>query len=361
MTIPIFRNIKINAYKPGISLLKKNKKAIKLSANESALGVSSKVLKILKSNNLKIFKYPDSKSKELRKVISKKFKCNFNNIICGAGSDEIIQMLCQLFLKQGDQVIVSQYSFLMYRIYASIVGAKVVFSKEKQFKVSVDDMIKKVNKKTKIVFLANPNNPTGTYLEKKEIINLRKKLNKKILLVVDDAYDEYMKDKKYSSGLKIFKNKKNVFILRTFSKIYGLASLRVGWGYGDRKIIDALNMIKPPFNVNKIAQLCAIESLKDSKFITKSVKHNLFWSKKIKNSLERFNIFCNKVSANFLLLNFGKCKLTANNVEKKLLIKGLILRDTKTYGIKNCLRLTIGNNLENKFFLKSIEKIFKNV
>ena len=334
---------------------------IKLSANESALGMSSKVLKVLKNKNYKISKYPDSKAIDLRKSISSKFKCDFNKIICGSGSDEVIQMICQLFLKSGDEVVVPQYSFLMYRIYASIVGAKVVFSKEKKFRVSVENIIKKVNKKTKIVFIANPNNPTGTYLEKKELINLRKKLNNKILLVVDDAYDEYMKDKNYSSGLNIFKNKKNVFILRTFSKIYGLASLRVGWGYGDRKIIDALNMIKPPFNVNKIAQLCAIESLKDSKFITKSVKHNLLWSKKIKNSLEKINIFCNKVSANFLLLNFGKCKLTANKVEKKLLKKGIILRETKTYGIKNCLRLTIGNNIENKLFLKSIENIFKNV
>ena len=361
MTSLNFRKINIEAYKPGRSILKKKKNVIKLSANESALGMSSKVLKILQSKNYKISKYPDSKAIDLRKLISSKFKCDFNKIICGSGSDEVIQMICQLFLKSGDEVIVPQYSFLMYRIYASIVGAKVVFSKEKKFRVSVANIIKKVNKKTKIVFIANPNNPTGTYLEKKELINLRKKLNNKILLVVDDAYDEYMKDKNYSSGLNIFKNKKNVFILRTFSKIYGLASLRVGWGYGDRKIIDALNMIKPPFNVNKIAQLCAIESLKDNKFITKSVKHNLFWSKKIKNSLEQFNIFCNKVSANFLLLNFDKCKLNANNVEKKLLNKGLILRDTKTYGIKNCLRLTIGNNLENKLFLKSINRIFKNV
>lgn len=361
MTSLNFRKINIEAYKPGRSILKKKKNVIKLSANESALGMSSKVLKILQSKNYKISKYPDSKAIDLRKIISSKFKCDFNKIICGSGSDEVIQMICQLFLKSGDEVIVPQYSFLMYRIYASIVGAKVVFSKEKNFRVSVENIIKKVNKKTKIVFIANPNNPTGTYLEKKELVNLRKKLNNKILLVVDDAYDEYMKDKNYSSGLNIFKNKKNVFILRTFSKIYGLASLRVGWGYGDRKIIDALNMIKPPFNVNKIAQLCAIESLKDSKFITKSVNHNLFWSKKIKNSLEEFNIFCNKVSANFLLLNFDKCKLNANNVEKKLLKKGLILRDTKTYGIKNCLRLTIGNNLENKLFLKSINRIFKNV
>ena len=361
MTSLNFRKINIEAYKPGRSILKKKKNVIKLSANESALGMSPKVLKILQSKNYKISKYPDSKAIDLRKSISSKFKCDFNKIICGSGSDEVIQMICQLFLKSGDEVIVPQYSFLMYRIYASIVGAKVVFSKEKNFRVSVENIIKKVNKKTKIVFIANPNNPTGTYLEKKELINLRKKLNNKILLVVDDAYDEYMKDKNYSSGLNIFKNKKNVFILRTFSKIYGLASLRVGWGYGDRKIIDALNMIKPPFNVNKIAQLCAIESLKDNKFITKSVKHNLFWSKKIKNSLEQFNIFCNKVSANFLLLNFDKCKLNANNVEKKLLKKGLILRDTKTYGIKNCLRLTIGNNSENKLFLKSINRIFKNV
>ncbi len=361
MTSLNFRKINIEAYKPGRSILKSKKNVIKLSANESALGMSPKVLKILQSKNYKISKYPDSKAINLRKLISLKFKCDFNKIICGSGSDEVIQMICQLFLKSGDEVIVPQYSFLMYRIYASIVGAKVVFSKEKQFRVSVENIIKKVSKKTKIVFIANPNNPTGTYLEKKELINLRKKLNSKILLVVDDAYDEYMKDKNYSSGLNIFKNKKNVFILRTFSKIYGLASLRVGWGYGDRKIIDALNMIKPPFNVNKFAQLCAIEALKDSKFITKSVKHNLFWSKKIKNSLEQFNIFCNKVSANFLLLNFGKCKLTASNVEKKLLKKGLILRETKTYGIKNCLRLTIGNNSENKLFLKSINKIFKNV
>jgi len=190
---------------------------------------------------------------------------------------------------------------------------------------------------------------------------LRKKLNNRILLVVDDAYDEYMKDKKYSSGLKIFKNTKNVFILRTFSKIYGLASLRVGWGYGDKKIIDALNMIKPPFNVNKIAQLCAIESLKDMKFIKKSIKHNLIWTRKIKKNLEQFNIFSNKVSANFLLLNFKKCKFSADNVEKRLQKKGFILREMKSYGIKNCLRLTIGNSLENKLFLKSVNRIFKNV
>ena len=361
MTVPIFRKIDIEVYKPGKSNLSKNKETIKLSANESALGVSSRVKKILKQKNLKISKYPDSKCKDLRKIISKNFNCQYNKIICGSGSDEVIQLLCQLFLKSGDEVIVPQYSFLMYRIYSKIVGAKVIFSKENHFKVSVGEIIKKVNKKTKIVFLANPNNPTGTYLDKKELINLRKKLNKKILLVIDDAYQEFMIDKEYSSGLEIFKKSENVFILRTFSKIYGLASLRIGWGYGHKKIIDALYNIKPPFNVNKLAQLCAIESLKDKKFVKRSIRHNLIWNKKIKNEMNQHNIFSNKISANFLLLNFKKCKFSSNFIRKKLENKSILLREMNTYGINNCLRLTIGNSKENKIFLKAMRSIFNNV
>ena len=361
MTVPIFRKIDIEVYKPGKSNLSKNKGVIKLSANESALGISPKVKKILKQKNLKISKYPDNKCKDLRKIISKNFNCEYNKIICGSGSDEVIQMLCQLFLKPGDEVVVPKYSFLMYKIYSKIVGAKVVFSKENHFKISVDEIIKKINRNTKIVFLANPNNPTGTYLDKKELINLRKKLNKRILLVIDDAYQEFMIDKKYSSGLDIFKNFENVFILRTFSKIYGLASLRIGWGYGNKKIIDALYNIKPPFNVNKLAQLCAIESLKDKKFVKRSIRHNLIWNKKIKNEMNQYNIFSNKISANFLLLNFKACKFSANFIRTKLENKNILLREMKTYGINNCLRLTIGNSRENKIFLKAMRSIFNNV
>ena len=282
-------------------------------------------------------------------------------MICGSGSDEIIQMLCQLFLNKGDEVVVPEFSFLMNRIYAQIVGAKVVFSKEKNFKVSNTEILKKISKKTKIVFLANPNNPTGTYIPKKQLLELRKRLNKKILLVVDDAYFEYMLNKDYKSGLEIFKKKNNVFILRTFSKIYGLASLRVGWGYGSKKIVDALYKIKPPFNVNKIAQICAIESLKDQSFIKKSVKHNLDWAKKIKRIMNLYNIQTNEIGPNFFLLDFKNCKLSANSVEKKLEASGIILREMNSYGIKNCLRLTIGNNSENKLLLNKFKNIFKNV
>ena len=359
MIIPKFKTFKIEAYKPGKSNIHKTKNTIKLSANESALGVSSKVKKILINKNLILSKYPDSKSKILRKEISKRFNCDFNKIICGAGSDEIIQMICLLYLKPSDEVIVPQYSFLMYRIYAQIVDAKVIFSKEKNFKVSVSEIIKKVTKKTKIVFIANPNNPTGTYLTKLELIELRKKLKKNILLVLDDAYFEYMKNKDYKSSLDLFKNKDNVMIIRTFSKIYGLASLRVGWGYASKKIINAMNLIKPPFNVNQLAQSTATEALKDKNFINQSVKHNIIEANKIKNFLEKLNIFSNEVTANFLLLNFDKCKFSAKYVFNKLQSKGIMLRSTEDgYKIKNKLRLTIGSKKDNIKLIAAIKVIF---
>ena len=291
--------------------------------------------------------------------ISKKFNCEFEKIICGAGSDEIIQIICQLFLKRKDEVIVPQYSFLMYRIYSKIVGAKVLYAKENNFKISVSEILNKVSKKTKIVFLANPNNPTGTYLKKNELLKLRKKLRSNVLLVVDDAYDEYMKKKDYASGLKLFKKNENVIILRTFSKIYGLASLRIGWGYGPKKIIDAMNIIKPPFNVNMAAQLAAVAALNDKSFINKSVKHNLIWANKIKKFLNKLNIITNEVTANFLLLNFSKCKYSANYIKKKLENNGIILRSMQTYKINNALRLTIGSSSANNKLIRILNKIFK--
>jgi len=358
MILTKFKTNSLESYKPGKSRLSRIKKIIKLSANESALGTSPKVKKEI-NKKINLSKYPDNKSNDLRLNISKKFNCEFGKIICGAGSDEIIQIICQLFLKPKDEVIVPQYSFLMYRIYSKISGAKVLYAKENNFKISVSEIIKKVSKKTKIVFLANPNNPTGTYLKKNELLELRKKLKSNILLVVDDAYDEYMQKKDYASGLRLFKKSKNVIILRTFSKIYGLASLRIGWGYGPKKIIDAMNIIKPPFNVNMAAQLAAVAALKDKSFINKSIKHNFIWANKIKKVLNKLNIITNEVATNFLLLNFSKCKYSANYIQKKLENNGIILRSMQTYKIKNALRLTIGSSAANNKLVSILNKIFK--
>ena len=357
MILPKFRKINVQSYKPGKSSLYRIKNILKLSANESALGTSPKVKKEI-NKKINFSKYPDSKSNNLRLTISKKFKCELEKIICGAGSDEIIQIICQLFLNSKDEVIVPQYSFLMYRIYSKIAGANVLYAKENNYKISVSEIIKKVSKKTKIVFLANPNNPTGTYLKKNELLELRKKLRSNILLVVDDAYDEYIQKRNYTSGLKLFKKSKNVVVLRTFSKIYGLASLRIGWGYGPKKIIDAMNIIKPPFNVNMVAQIAAGAALNDKSFIKKSIRHNFIWANKIKKFLNKFNIITNDVNTNFFLLDFSKCRYSADYIQKKLENNGVILRSMKTYKIKNSLRLTIGSSIANNKFISILNKIF---
>ena len=357
MILTKFKTDGFESYKPGKSKLSRIKKIIKLSANESALGTSPKAKKEI-NKKINLSKYPDNKSNDVRLNISKKFNSEFGKIICGAGSDEIIQIICQLFLKPKDEVIVPQYSFLMYRIYSKISGANVLFAREYNYKISVPEVIKKVSKKTKIVFLANPNNPTGTYLKKNELLQLRKKLRSNILLVVDDAYDEYIQKRDYASGLKLFNKNKNVLILRTFSKIYGLAALRIGWGYGPKKIIDAMNIIKPPFNVNTAAQLAAIAALKDKSFIKKSIRHNFIWANKIKKVLNKFNIITNDVNTNFFLLNFSKCRYSANYIQKNLENNGIILRSMQTYKIKNALRLTIGSSSANNKFISILNKIF---
>ena len=357
MNLPKFKNIIISQYQPGKSFIGQKKKIFKLSANESALGPSPKAIKTYQNVKNLLFRYPDSNSLKLRKNIAKKNKINSEQIMCGNGSDEIIQLICQLFIKPKDEVIIPEYSFAMYKIYSKLCGAKIIFAKEKNFKVSTKEILKKITKKTKIVFIANPNNPTGTFLEKKDLLELRNKIRKNILLVIDDAYCEYIVDKNYKSGLDLFKNKKNVIITRTFSKIYGLAALRVGWGYGSKKIIDAMYKIKPPFNVNRAALEAASEAINDSKWIKKSIKYNIFWSRLIYKNLKKLNIELNYPSANFFLLRFNNTKKKAIFVNKELIKKGFILRQMNTYNIKNALRFTIGNKLENNKFLNVIKKI----
>jgi len=273
MRLPKPNKIVAEKYVTGLSKFRNKAAKVKLSANESALGPSPKAIKeyLRLSKNFK--RYPDSEGISLRKTIAKKFKLDLNRIILGSGSDQILELICKAFLRKGDEVIVPKYSFLIYRLYSQMNGAKVLYSKEKNFTISVDEILKRETKKTKIVFLANPNNPTSTYVDKKKLLFLRKKLRSNILLVVDDAYFEYVKQKDYSSGLQLFSNFKNVIVTRTFSKIYGLAGLRVGWGYGSKEIINSLNQYKPPFNVNSPALSAAEAAIKDNAWLKKEIKH----------------------------------------------------------------------------------------
>ena len=357
MKLPKPNNIQAEKYVPGMSLFKKRLAKIKLSANESALGPSPKAKKEYVKVSKSFARYPDSDGTFLRKTLSTKFKIDKSRIILGSGSDQIFELICKSYLKKSDEVIVPKYSFIIYRIYSKMNGAKVIYSRENNFTVSVSDIIKRVTRKTKIVFLANPNNPTGTYISKKDLLFLRKKLRSNILLVVDDAYFEYVKQKDYLSALKLFSNYKNVIVTRTFSKIYGLAGLRVGWGYGSKEIIDVLNKIKPPFNVNRAALFAASAAVKDNTWLKKEIKHVNNWNKKMFNEFKNMKIETNKSFSNFLLVNFNKVKTKSSRVFKLLAKAGILVRKMDIYGMKNSLRISIGKSAENRKLIFKMKKI----
>ena len=357
MRLPKSNIIVAEKYATGLSQFKNKVAKVKLSANESALGPSPKAIKeyLKLAKNFK--RYPDSEGTNLRKALAKKFELDPNKIILGSGSDQILELICKAFLKKGDEVVVPKYSFLIYRLYSKMNGAKVLYSTEKNFTVSVDDILKKITKKTKIVFIANPNNPTGTYIKKKELIFLRKKLRSNILLVIDDAYFEYVKKKDYSSGLKLFFNSRNVVVTRTFSKIYGLAGLRIGWGYGSKEIINFINLFKPPFNINSPALAAAEAAIKDNAWLNKEIKHVNKWNDKLYKEFKKLNIHTNKSFTNFLLINFIKIKKNSNKIFKLLAKANILVRKMNNYGIKNSLRVTIGKSDENKKLILKIKKV----
>ena len=359
MTLPKPIKFEVERYVGGLSQFKKIENPIKLSANESALGPSPKAIKAFEKEKNKILKYPESDSNSLREALSNKFKIDSKRIICGSGSDQIFDLTCHLFLEPGDEVIVTEFGFIMHKIYASLHKAKVILAKEKNFKASVQEIIKQVSNKTKIVFIANPNNPTGTYLSKDEMLDLRKKLRSNILLVVDDAYFEFLNSENFVSGLDLFKDSSNVLVTRTFSKIYGLAGLRLGWGYSSKEIIDSMYQIKPPFNVNRAALSAGVEAIKDNEWTEKAIEHNTLWSKKIFSILKDYNIKTNEPAVNFFLMNFDQTKINSDEAFEKLATDKLILRKMTQYKISNSLRLTIGNREANEHFIKSIGGILK--
>ena len=357
MKLPKAKNLNSEKYVAGLSLFKQKFAKIKLSANESALGPSPKAVKeyIKVSKNFK--RYPDSEGTFLRETIARKFKLDQSRIIIGNGSDQVLELICKAFLNKNDEVIVSKYSFIIYRIYSKLNSAKIIYAPENNFTSSVINILSRVTRKTKIIFIANPNNPTGTYISKKEILRLRKELRSDILLVVDDAYFEYMNLKNYECGLKLFSKYKNVIVTRTFSKIYGLAGLRIGWGYASKNIINSLNEIKPPFNVSRPALFAASAAIKDTAWLNKEIRHIRKWSKIFYDTFRKLNISTNKTSVNFLLINFDRVKKTSKQVFNELAKKGILLRQMDVYSIKNSLRVTIGNNKENSQLVIQLKKI----
>ena len=350
----------IENYVPGKAKIgNKNQKFLKLSANENALGASKIAIKAYIEHSENIFRYADGSCSDLREKIAQKNNIDASQIVCGAGSDELISLLTSAFCKEGDEVIYSEYGFLMYPISAKRVGANPIKVKEKNYRSDVHEILNSVTKKTKIIFIANPNNPTGSYLRKDEIDFLVKNLDKNILLILDQAYEEFVTVNDYPQAIDIVKNNANVVMLRTFSKIYGLASLRIGWCYCHEKIAEILHKIRGPFNVSGPAQACAIACLDDDDFLEKSRQHNQKWLDIYKSEIANLkNLIAHEALANFILLDFLNEK-NCQNAQKIFLENNIILREMSAYSLNNCLRLTIGKDQENHQVLEILKQISK--
>ena len=346
----------IKTYEGGESSIPGKRNVIKLSSNESPFGPSPNVVSKIRETIRKTNRYPDGEYKKLKKAIGKKFNLPESNLFCGNGSDEILGIACQLFLKKGDEVIIPKHSFLMFEIYSKINGGIVKTSRTTKLRFQVEDILNKINSKTKIIFIAQPNNPTGFYLNKKELSKLVKKVPKRIVIILDAAYAEYMTDNEYSTGIDYAKKNKNVIVTRTFSKIYGIASLRLGWCYAHRDIINLMNKIRGPFNVNHVAQEAGIAALRDKKHQLKAIKHNKYWLEKMKFKLSQLPIHVHDSRANFLLLDVGK---NASKLNRFLLSKSIIVRTMEKYGLKNCIRVSIGKSKENIKLLEVMDRFYK--
>ena len=339
----------IDAYVPGKSAAPGVAKIFKLSSNETPLGPSPRAIEAFRATAKDLALYPDGSASALREAIGKRYGLDPANIICGNGSDDILHLIAEAYLGPGDEGLYSQYGFLEYPIVIRASGATPVVAPEKDYATDVDQLLAKVTERTKVVFVANPNNPTGTYIPFAEVKRLHAGLAPHVLLVLDAAYAEYVSRNDYASGIELVSTSENVVMTRTFSKIYGLANLRLGWAYGPAHVIDAVNRIRGPFNVNGAAIEAGVAALADTAHLDKAVAHNDRWLPRLTEEIERLGVSVTPSVGNFLLLRFPKEKgCDAKAADAFLTARGYILRAVGAYGLPDCLRLTIGTEEANQ-------------
>jgi histidinol-phosphate aminotransferase len=347
----------IEAYVPGKSAAPGVDKVFKLSSNETPLGPSPKAVEAVKAAAAGLESYPDGLSTKLRQAIAAKYGLDADHILCGTGSDELLSLLANAYIGPGDEGVMSQYGFVVYPIAIRAAGGKPVVAKERDYRTDVDAMLASVTPRTKIVFLANPNNPTGTYIPYSEVKRLHAGLPPQVLLVLDAAYAEYVRRNDYASGLELVATSENVVMTRTFSKIFGLANLRVGWLYGPAHVVDALNRIRSAFNVNGAGLAAAVAALEDDAHMAAALAHNDRWLPWLTSKLEALGLTVTPSVGNFLLVHFpSRAGKSAKDADAFLTRRGLILRALGAYGLPDALRLTVGTEEANRRVVAALEE-----
>ena len=350
--------LKIQAYVPGKSTAPGVAKVFKLSSNETPLGPSPKAIDAYKAVADHLEDYPDGGATALREAIGKAYGLDPARIVCGTGSDELLNLLAHAYLGPGDEAIHTTHGFLVYPIATLGSGATPVVAPEKDHTADVDAILAKVTDRTKIVFLANPNNPTGTYVPFDEVKRLHGSLPKNVLLVIDAAYAEYVRRNDYESSIEQVATSENVVMTRTFSKIYGLAALRLGWLYAPAHVTDALNRIRGPFNVNAAAIAAGVAAIKDVAHVERSRQHNEKWLAWLTEEIGKLGLKVTPSVGNFILIHFPDTKgKTAKDADALLTSRGCVLRAVGAYHLPNALRMSVGTEEANRLTVATLAEM----
>ena len=350
----------IEPYVGGESNVAGRQRVIKLSSNEGALGTSPKALAAYRKAAAALHRYPDGGASELRQTIGRTWGVDPSRVVCGAGSDELIGLLCRAYAGPGDEVLYSRHGFLMYPIAARAAGAKPVAAPERGLKADVDALLAKVTAKTRILFLANPNNPTGSYLTAEELHRLHAKLPSRVLMVIDAAYAEYVGRNDYTAGIELVDKAPNVVMTRTFSKIFALGGIRLGWAYCPSAVADVLNRVRNPFNVSGPAMAAGTAALRDRRFTARVKANNDKWLPWTAAQLTALGLTVLPSAGNFILVRFPKAKgKNAAAADAQLKKEGIIVRRMDAYKLPDCLRVTIGRASEMKAFVRAVRKFLE--
>jgi len=338
----------IAVYVPGKSKGPTNVKLHKLSSNETPLGPAPAAIEAFGKAGETLELYPDGTAAALREAIGARYGLNPDNIVCGAGSDELLSLIAQGYLGQGDEAVYTRHGFLVYEIAIRACGATPVVADETNLTADVDKILACVTDRTKVVFLANPNNPTGTFVPIEEVRRLHAGLPPTTLLVLDAAYAEYVRRNDYEAGIELVSNFDNVVMTRTFSKIFGLAALRLGWVYAPPEIADVLNRIRGPFNVNAPAIAAGVAAIGDRSHVEHAIAHNDRWLERLTADLSALGLDVTPSVGNFVLIHFpDEAGKRAADADAFLTGRGLILRRLENYHLPNALRMSIGTEEAN--------------
>ncbi|MCW3476992.1 histidinol-phosphate transaminase [Limobrevibacterium gyesilva] len=333
--------MKIAAYVAGESKVPGVNRIIKLSSNEGAFGPPPGAQAAYATAAAELHRYPDGGSVELRRAIGARFGLDAERIVCGTGSDELIGHLCHIYGGPGTDIIMSMHGFTMYQIAGTYAGSRVLKAPERNLTTDVDAILAAVTPATRLVFVANPNNPTGSLLPQAEMERLRRLLPPDVLLAIDAAYAEYVESPDYDAGAKLVDAGDNTVMLRTFSKVFGLGGLRVGWAYAPPGVVDALNRVRGVFNVNLAAQAAAVAALAEPGWVEKNRAHNTEWRAKLSAALEAAGIKAWPTEGNFILADFATAA-RAEAANAFLRNRGIIVRGMAAYDLAHCLRITVG-------------------